>query len=389
MRVCYIIFLFFSISLSSAITETDDVTLAASSSKKDRYLAEKEIQEKLILQIGTTYVKRIVGPEEFNRKKNNFEKLIRRQYGKFIPFVKPRSMKATNSGYMGEILFKISPASLREVLATEGLLYESTKAISVLPVISFLDTFAAKDYRWWTVQEGREDAFLSKLKFQFQNSLQTELWSEGAYLIDPTKFELGKFLPKDLKISSFRRADLQRLGKRYSADIILYGKMKVSMSQESSEQSDVVLETKAYLSSDMKIVAETSHQWITPAGPYKAVVSSQMKNYLDESIVNLKDQILDSWKKGKFGTTEILLSLKGDLSFDEFQNLKRQIKASNYQIKNLSDRRIGNGSFTLLLEIAGPTKNLSKELEALKLNGVKMKSMSSGSDELVFNVSRN
>lgn len=352
------------------------------------YKAKKEIQDKLVLDLGRELVVQLIGEEEFKRKQAGVDRVLRNHFGKFIPYMKAGKMKKTSSGFAQSISFQVSMSSLRDVLSQEGLLYEKVKNVKILPVISYLDSFEAKSFKWWYSKEPMKHSFLWSLFQKSQVELRDQLWQEGFYLQNPISHEYAQFLGPDFKVEAHRKADMIAMAKDLGADLVIYGGLRVGVSDENSRVSTVKLSLKALLVNNLRSVAEVSLSWNTQPGDYKSKVLKGFGKELKSAITELTAQVKDAYQKGKFGTQSMELILVGSLNYQEFQKLKQNIRLSNYQIKSLKERRLENGRFTLELDVSGEREKLIKHFESWKLEDWDMSLRSANVDRVEMRFGR-
>ena len=226
--------LMFSFSVSAQTDSLVKIELEGSSKSNSNFKAKKEIQEQLISELGEQLVRQLIGPEEYQKKKSSIDRAVRGQFGKFIPYMKAGPLKSSGGGYKQSIQFEVSLNSLREVLSQEGLLYEKVKNVKVLPVIGYLDSFAAKSYKWWYSKAPDRSSFLGRVSHKTSQQLSEQFWEEGFYVHDPEAIGAQVFLAEELKVEAHRRQDLVALGKDQDADLVIYGGVRIGPSDESS-----------------------------------------------------------------------------------------------------------------------------------------------------------
>lgn len=359
------LFLIFSTSISAAQSALLPFERVGQSSSTSSYQAKKEIQEKLVLELGRELVIQMIGEEEYNQKKKNIDRMIQQNYGKFIPYVKADQIHANknSSGFNQKISFEVSLASLREVLSQEGLLYEKVKDVRVLPVISYLDSYDAKSYKWWYSKDLVYGDFLWRIEEKTESILSDKFWDSGFYLLDPSSHAYSYFLDPKQKLESHRRSDLVAMGKQFDADLVVYGSVHIGASDENSRVSTVKLRWKAVLTKNERNIADVELNWNTKPGDYKEEVILGIGENLEKAVDSLNKQVVDAYQKGKFGTESMLLVLKGDLNYQDLESLKQSIRLSNYQIKSLRERRLKSGEYTFELDVSGQRDQLVKHFE--------------------------
>jgi hypothetical protein len=386
----FLIFFVFIFSFS-VFAETDSlvkIELEGVSSSNSSFKAKKEIQEKLISELGEKLVRQLIGPEEYEKKKPSIDRAVKSQFGKFIPYMKAGQLRSTGKSYKQSIQFEVSLNSLREVLSQEGLLYEKVKNVKVLPVIGYLDSFAAKSYKWWYSKAPETNSFLGRVSFKTSQQLREQFWEEGFYVHDPEAIGAQVFLSEDFKVEAHRRQDLVALGKDQDADLVVYGGVRIGPSDENSRVSLVKLSLKAILVRNQRNVAEVDYSWNTNAGDYQEKVTLEYSKNLKEAISDLRSQVIDAYQKGKFGTQSMEMVLLGDLSYKDFESLKQSIRLSNYQIKSLKERRMASGEFTLELDVSGEKAQLVEHFKNLELNSWKLSLVDRAEDKIEVKVIR-
>lgn len=362
--------------LSFAVAELDSrekIVLEGSSKQSSAYKAKAEIQKDLIAELGSQLVMDLMGEEAYAKKRREIDRVIQRNYAKFIPYVNPKDLKRVSSGgFRQEIEFEVSRISLRDVLSMEGLLYEQLKQVRVLPVIGYLDVREAKSYKWWMgdSEKASEKAFLSSLSSNFEKKLSSAIWSEGFYYFQPEDYRSHLFLSPDLKAEAHRKIDLIQMGKDLNVELVIAGNIRVSNSDIHSEISSVHVELKAILVDSERDIALTEETWNTKIGDYKKEVLISSAENFEKLVKDFSSQIVTAYEKGKFGTRTYPLVLLGDLSYPQYEALKQKIQVTSYQIKSLKERRMTAGRIELEMDVTGDLAKLAKSLSRLKVEGL-------------------
>lgn len=358
------------------------------SKSSSSYKAKKEIQENLVLELSRELVVQLIGQEEYSRKRAGVDRVIKTHFGKYVPYMKAGKIKKTSTGFEQVISFEVSMNSLRDVLSQEGLLYDKLKTVKILPIISYLDSFEAKSFKWWYSKEPGKHSFLWDMFQKSQREMRTQFWEEGFYLQNPVSHEYSMFLNDEFKVEAHRKADLVRLAKSLGADLVVFGGLRVGVSDENSRVSSVRLSLKALLVNNLRNVAEVNLKWNTAAGDYKEKVRVELGKKLKEAVADLSVQIKDAYQKGKFGTKTMQLVLKGKFNYKDFESIKQSIRLSNYQIKSLKERRLSNGEYTLELDVSGKREKLIKHFGQWKLEGWNLSLGDSSLDNLEIEFAR-
>ncbi|MEC9281735.1 MAG: hypothetical protein VX642_03410 [Bdellovibrionota bacterium] len=380
--------------LSFAVAELDTrekIVLEGTSKQSSAFKAKADIQRQLIGELGSQLVMDLMGEEAYAKKRREIDRVIQRNFAKFIPYVNPGDLKRDRNGsYRQEIEFEVSRISLRDILSMEGLLYEQLKQVRVLPVIGYLDVREAKSYKWWMgdSEKSSEKLFLFNLSRNFEKKLSKSIWSEGFYYFQPEDYRSFLFLPSDLKAEAHRKKDLIQMGKDLNVELVISGNIRVANSDIHSEISSVHVELKAILVESEREIALTEETWNTKIGDYKKEVLISSAENFENLIKDFSAQIEAAYEKGKFGTRTYPLILMGDLSYPQFEALKRKIQITSYQIKNLKERRMTAGKFELEMDVTGDLEKLKKSLSRLKLDGLNFGIESEGNG-IQLNISGN
>lgn len=341
--------------------------LEGKSSSGSSYQARKEIQRDVIRDLSDEQIKLLIGEEAFKEKQKEIRQKIYKNSNKYIPFTKAGPLEKKGQEYVQTLDVHFSLSSLREVLSTQGLLYNVESKMSILPVISLFDQRQAKSYKWWYTKFKPDLMFLKSQAKQFEKDLRQASWKLGFFTMKPVDSDLHWFLSREYRVESHKMSLLRSLAQKMEAQVLVEGRIFIGESDLNSESSKVNVQLKAYLVDSGKLIAEYKKTENTDSGDYQKLSSELASKMYKEASTNISQQILDAWESGKFGTKNIKLILLGRLSFNDIENIKRGVKNKAYQVKYMRERHLQNGRYSFELDISGDLEKLKEKLKSLEI----------------------
>ncbi|MEK6555081.1 MAG: hypothetical protein AABZ31_07575, partial [Bdellovibrionota bacterium] len=149
---------------------------------------------------------------------------------------------------------------------------------------------------------------------------------------------------------------------------------------------DIKLE--ALHSANGRVIGEVIRTFETEAGPYRSVMVRKLNEVSEKTIEELVTQIGDVWKSGSFGATLLKLTVLGNLSAKDMDQLKRTIPLQVRDIKSVKERLMQARVTTYEIDSTGVPQQLAIAIKAAKWEPFKVSVKEILPDGLVVEATR-
>jgi hypothetical protein len=344
--------------------------------------AERAIRQSMIQSIARQQILDIIGEKSFQKNKNLIENRIIREAFKFIPFVTVGKAVKGVDGWRMPVQMKVSVSSLREMIISNGLLFDTEGPAAILPMVAISDRIRSQNHRWWVIERDESKKFLPQLSSDLNQALFRELNRQGFYVIRPQTQSLAGLLPESFRSDRPRPEDLRFLGDFFNAQMIVRGDVRLRESIAVSGGYQIAIKMSAMQAANNRAVAEVARNYETDPGNLETVVRNRLQTALPEVAKDLAVQVVDAWQKGTLGSNLLRLSLRGLLSPRQVNEFKAGLLKNVREVKSVRERIIEPGGITFEVDYAGGGQQFSERFRSLALPGFALK-LASKSDTSV------
>jgi hypothetical protein len=342
----------------------EEVTVQADSGAQAR---EKAIQDSLE-KVVERFTVDLIGEKKYAANKNLLNSQTERESGKFAPVIKADIVDQKGNTFKIVVDMKVSPQNLRQMLEKTGILTSQFDSGVVLPFITFVDQVRAKTLKWW-ISDDLSDDLLNKLNHYISHELRQSLKDLNFYVLDPLDWNFRNSLPEQFQKDYFKKEDYQLMESYFKFPLIIKGQVDVAQSKRISTAYKIQVKLEAILTSQGKVVAESSRQLETESGDLAPILEKNAPKVFAEVSDDLKGQLESALKKGIMESSMIQIAVRGDMTFKNMENFKSTLIKSIGNIRYLSERSIESDKRIFDVDYAGPITDLEKRIKALKFQG--------------------
>jgi len=342
----------------------EEVSIQAESAAQAREKAIQEALEKVVARFTTD----LVGEKKYEASKNLLNIQTAKESGKFAPVIKAEILDQKGNQFKLSVDMKVSPQNLRQMLEKTGILTSQFESGVVLPFITYVDQVRAKTHKWW-VSENLNDETLRGVTRSFNGELRKSLKPLNFYVLDPIDWNFKNSLPMQFQKDYFKKEDYQSMESYFKFPLVIKGQVDVAPSQRVSTSYKIQVKLEAILTSQGKVVAESSRQLETEPGDLQSVLQKSAPKIFSEVSNDLKDQLEGALRKGILESSMIQIAVRGDMSFKNLENFKSTLLKSIGSIRYLSERSIESDKRIFDVDYTGSVPDLAKRIQGLKFQG--------------------
>ncbi|MES2768333.1 MAG: hypothetical protein V4596_04240 [Bdellovibrionota bacterium] len=342
----------------------EEMTIQAESASAAREKAIQESLEKVVARFTVD----LVGEKKYEASKNILNAQTAKEAGKFAPVIKADILEQNGNKFKVSVDMKVSPQNLRQMLEKTGILTSQFDSGVVLPFVTYVDQVRAKTYKWW-VSEPLNDDTLRNVNKYFNTELRKSLKSLNFYVLDPIDWNFRNSLPMQFQKDYFKKEDYQSMESYFKFPLAIKGQVDIAPSQRVSTSYKIQVKLEAILTSQGKVVAESSRQLETESGDLSSILQKNAPKIFSEVSNDLKDQLEGALRKGILESSMIQIAVRGDMSFKNLENFKSTLLKSIGSIRYLSERSIESDKRIFDVDYAGSILDLTKRIQALKFQG--------------------
>lgn len=350
----------------------EEITIQAESASQAREKAIQESLEKIVQRFTVD----LVGEKKYESSKNLLNSQAAKDAGKFAPIVKADILEQTGNKFKVSVDMKVSPQNLRQMLEKTGVLTSQFDSGVVLPFVTYVDQVRAKTHKWW-VSENLNDDILRSVNRYFTTELRKSLKSLNFYVLDPIDWNFKNSLPGQFQKDYFKKEDYQSMESYFKFPLAIKGQVDIAPSQRVSTSYKIQVKLEAILTSQGKVVAESSRQLETESGDLSSIIQKNASKIFSEVTTDLQDQLEGALRKGILESSMIQIAVRGDMSYKNLENFKSTLLKSIGSIRYLSERSIESDKRIFDVDYAGSVPDLTKRIQALKFQGFNVQTNSS------------
>lgn len=349
--------------LTLTVVGTTDVTDVA----KAKAEALKDALDKGSLQV----ISQLIGQAKTDKSLKTIKTKVFAKRAAFLQSYKAQEPTTTEKETSISVTMKMSTGSLRDVLAKEGLLYQSEGPAAILPVFRVHEKKdGGRQYVWWYNEANATNVFLRDQLKDFVQRLEPIFRSKNFYLIDPIGGHYVQWLPEPYRLEYLSGDDLLWFGEFFKATLVIGGEVTLEPSGAGMVRSQIRL--TAYHTSNGRIVAEVSRNVEVGPKDWDAGVQEVLDKAANEVGGDLVRQVVDEWNKGIIGASLYKIVVRGLSSPIEQENFKKQLMAKFVDVKKIRERLFEAGRVTFEADITGGAEALGKRLETTSFQGFKI-----------------
>lgn len=342
----------------------EELTIQAETAAAAREKAIQDALEKVVARFTVD----LVGEKKYESSKNLLNIQTSKESGKFAPVIKADILDQKGNQFKVLVDMKVSPQNLRQMLEKTGILTSQFDSGVVLSFVTFVDQVRAKTHKWW-VSEPLADDTLRSINRYFNTELRRSLKSLNFYVLDPVDWNFKNSLPAQFQKDYFKKEDYQSMESYFKFPLVIKGQVDVAPSQRVSTSYRIQVKLEAILTSQGKVVAESSRQLETESGDLTSVLQKNAPKIFSEASNDLKDQLEGALRKGILESSMIQIAVRGDMSFKNLENFKSTLLKSIGSIRYLSERSIESDKRIFDVDYAGSVPDLTKRIQNLKFQG--------------------
>lgn len=361
----------------------------AQSKETNAMAAKAQMMTEATEKVSEDLAKEIIGEAKFNRNRAMIAEKIIKNSSRYIPYTKPAELIPIQpEGFKMSLTLKISVDDFQKMLLENGLFYESDGTPIVLPFIRFTDKANFKSFSWWSEPEGLQKVFLQKEDRNFEEVLKSAFGRNNFYSLKPMETKYYSFLPESLHQENMHTEDMQWIGQKLGAQIVLAGDVTIAKSQERSEAFTIQMQISAIQVVNGRVIAEVARQFETDLGGFDVVVGKKLKEVNEQVAQDLSSQVLEAWQRGAIGASLYKLTVRGRLPLMQQEVLKTAVKNKVREVKNIRERLIGSDAITFEVDSALGPKEFGTKVPTLDLDGLKLVLDSSSATEVTYRIVR-
>lgn len=342
----------------------EEMTIQAETGAQAREKAVQDSLEKVVEKFTVD----LVGEKKYMANKNLLNSQTSREAGKFAPIIKADIVEQKGNTFKIVVDMKVSPQNLRQMLEKTGILTSQFDSGVVLPFITFVDQVRAKTLKWW-IGDDLSDDLLNNLNRSLSHELRQSLRDLNFYVLDPRDWNFRNSLPAQFQKDYFKKEDYQLMESYFKFPLIIKGQVEVASSKRVSTAYKIQVKLEAILTSQGKVVAESSRQIETESGDLTSILQKNAPKVFAEISDDLKGQLESALKKGILESSMIQIAVRGDMTFKNMENFKSTLIKSIGNIRYLSERSIESNKRVFDVDYAGTVSDLEKRINALKFSG--------------------
>lgn len=356
---------FFAVGCVGFAQDLVQVTESGVSQKSNPAKARQEIISQVTRTVSMRYMSEVLGEKKMARESTAIRRIIDNS-GKFITFIKPLQLKSTPNGFQMDVELRLSLRSLHEVLLQEGLLYEMSGPLNILPLIGIVDRIRAVSFHWWAAPVTANKKFLAH-NLDLVRQILSETFSKNGFSVtDPIGGKLYDLLPPHYRQDQLRLEDRLFIGDFFKDQMILDGEI-IFESLEKTHRLRVKI--SALPTRNPRILASSSQLIELPQDDQ--ALRQQLKTTMIWIAQDLASQILDAWKRGVYGTTPVKILIQGNHRYEQREELKNLIRRVP-SVRGIRERLFTPQNFTLEMDVVGNASELGVKMRSTPFSGYKV-----------------
>jgi hypothetical protein len=330
-------------------------------------VAKKKMLDEAMSKTSEALVQEIIGPDRYQKFKNEIQNKILKQTARFIPVLKTTDIKQEADGQFSlDVTMQVSLKNLEAILKEQGLLYEMESTPIILPVVHYIDQVQGKSFRWW---RSMRDADLNGHYNNLERYLQKNFVEQGFFVERPNGTGLDLLRPALFDKDSFTNEDWLQLAQLYKVSAIIEGEIRVLMPQGVTDNQGIEIRLLARQINTGKVLAELLRKGQWDSRDFWN--QKRVQQWLDSTFKDLAVQVKESWQRGTFSSSVLKLIVKGGMPLTRFQKFKEQVQSQSRSIRQIRERVISAEELVFDIDVTGNTSDLSTQLQMVSFDDQK------------------
>ncbi len=329
-------------------------------------------------------ISQLIGPLKLEKNLPIIKSKILTQTSKFIQFYKAGDAITKNGETQTSVTMKISVSSIRDLLAQEGLLYQTEGPPTILPLFKVTEKKdSEKQFLWWVQEVAPDTQILRDAEKLVLHLLDTAFRPKNFYVIDPLSGYYVQWVPTPYRSENPPQDQVLWLGEFFKAQIVLTGDISAETSNATPDGIKLNVRLMAYHTSNGRIVGEVSRTFDGASKDWEQGVTNLIHKGCGDVAKDLSSQVVDESTRGTLGATLLRLTLRGNFNYQDLENFKKQVLIKMGDVKTIKERKQEKGLTTFELDYAGTAQMLVKTLETNSFDGFKIVVQDTDNNEVV------
>jgi hypothetical protein len=324
----------------------------------------------------------LIGQVKLEKNLSVISSKILSQTGKFVQFYKASEPVTKGNQTVTSVTMKISVSSLRDLLAQQGLLYQSEGPATILPIIKIVEKKDnGRQYTWWSEEVTPKTQFLRDEEKSVIHLFDGAFRPKNFYVIDPVTAHYVQWLPADYRTENLSQEQLLWFGEFFRGQIVVTGDVTI---EPGTGEKTVKLSTRivGYHTSNGRIVGEVARSFEVPYRDWDQGVHDVLHKAFSEITKDLSSQVSDESTRGTLGATVLRVTLRGNYNYQDLENFKKQVITKMGDVKAIRERLQERGLTSFELDYGGDVNALVKSLQANSFEGFKIAVQNSDNNEV-------
>ncbi|MDZ4678310.1 MAG: hypothetical protein SGI74_12465 [Oligoflexia bacterium] len=378
---------FFALTLAFAAEDIIQLNSEGSSPSEVPAKAQADALKDALNKGSIQVITGLIGESKLEKNMPLIRSKILVQTQKFIQFYKAADAVKKNNDTVVYVNMKISVSSLRDLLAAEGMLYQSEGPATVLPLIKISERRdGARQFRWWMEEANSTNTFLRDQTRLFIAQFESVFRAKNFYIVDPVTQHYVQWMPEPYMRDPVSINDILWMGDFFKAQMVIQGDAVLEPLDGNVVKATIKL--VAYHTSNGRVVGEISRSFESTPGEWELVSQQLLRKAFGEVIRDLSTQVFEEWTRGTFGASLLKLSLKGSMNYQDLENFKKQMATKITDIKKIIERKLEKGQATFEVDASGGIAGLVKRLENTAFDGFKLSVTGIENDEVLLRWSK-
>ena len=270
---------------------TIEGTSNASTPTQARQAALKDAFDKAAL----VEITNLIGPAKLEKNRPLLNAKILSQSSKYIVNYKTGEMKVDKNGQSTlAVTLKLNAKSLRDLLAKEGLLYQSEGPANIFPIIQITEKRPnGRSFRWWMEEANAQNIFLRDILKNALKQLDGLFRPKSFYLIDPVNQHYVQMVPDAYRNPNLTLDDILFLGQYFKAQIVVHGEAGFEPSATKARTIQMDLRLTAYHAANGRVVAEVNRVYESQPGEWDPAELQVASKGFEDASQDLVSQVFE------------------------------------------------------------------------------------------------
>ncbi len=331
--------------------------------------AKQEAFRKAVEDATSKLVSEMLGPGEPEKHADQIKQVMARSE-KYILFIKGSNLEAVPEGSRIKVEMKISLDNFEALLREYGLLQSGTKALKLLPVVTWEESDSSAPYLWWDPNSSKQ---ATEGWSGFLASLNKRLKARNVQVVDGLNFHR---VPSALQKANLSRDEQIALAKAFDASLILFGNVQFGKEENSNKAR---LQTEL-IDMESQHSLGASESFIGPARDEHALIAK-----LAEAV---NEQVKEAEAGGDMNIPRFRLIVQGALSYPKLEQFRKELLTQVLDIRSLKDRLYSPDEVVFEAESSRTTGEVAAAIRRARFSHLKVNARDGGDGTLTVQVSQ-